>query len=173
MGRLKKRTTRFAGADWADELREITLIGAGGIGSWTCLNLSRIGHGLTVYDGDNVDQTNVMGGQMYQMSQVGENKAYACYANCRAFGTVAPVHIMNRMFTADDEVEPICITGLDNMAARKLAFAVWRAMHGEDSNALFIDGRLPLENMEIFTIRGGDHMQLRGMLTSTYLMMRM
>ena len=156
---LKKRTSRFSGADWADELREITLIGAGGIGSWLALNLSRIGHSLTIWDGDNVDTTNVHGGQMYQTNQIGKSKVAACYDNCRAFGTVAPIDAIAAMFTEEDGVDSICMTGLDNMTARKIAFRAWRdtVAGGEDQNrkhALFMDGRLLMEFMEILTIPG-------------------
>lgn len=162
MGGLKKRTTRFAGADWADELRPITIIGAGGIGSWLALNLSRIGHQLTIFDGDAVDQTNVHGGQMYTGNQIGTNKAAACYANCRLFGTIAPITSINAMFEAGDDIDPICMTGLDNMEARKLAYNEWKRQlafiktGGKDfgPQSLFMDGRLLMEFMEVLTIRG-------------------
>ena len=39
---------RWSGFDWADQQKQIMMIGAGGIGSWTCLSLSRIMHEIVI-----------------------------------------------------------------------------------------------------------------------------
>lgn len=155
---------RWSGADWATEQRLITLVGLGGIGSWTALNLSRIGHELYLVDGDTVDETNVRGGQMYKMSDIGKTKALAVHEICREMGCVNCLDVIEENYNEETHgMTDICICGLDNMAARKEVFIAWEkhlnhlaSEGGGMEDCLFIDGRLLLENMEIFTIKGDD-----------------
>jgi molybdopterin/thiamine biosynthesis adenylyltransferase len=154
------RTTRFSGAEWATELRPILVIGAGGISSWTILNLSRIGHELYIVDPDTVDETNVTGGQMYRTQDIGKSKVAAVTTLCREMGCVNPITAFPEYYSKEHGMVDICITGLDNMKARKLAFDLWEA-HLEESDVkteecLFIDGRLTMEMHEVFTIQGSD-----------------
>lgn len=156
------RTTRFSGADWADQLHSILVIGAGGISSWTILNLSRIGHDLIIVDPDMVDETNVTGGQMYRMADIGKSKVSAVYEICRAMGCINEMDLIEDYYEAGMGMENICITGLDNMKARKEAFDAWEAHvdtvddSGNAKDCLFIDGRLTLEMFEVFAIQGSD-----------------
>lgn len=153
------RTTRFSGADWADQLHDIMLIGAGGIGSWLALSLGRIGHKLYVIDPDKVDETNVTGGQLYKYTHINSFKVHAVQAICREFGVSSQITAIPDFFTADSGMTNICITGLDNMAARRLAFEQW-CKHVSEQDAeqrdkcLFMDGRLTIEMFEIFTLQG-------------------
>lgn len=157
---------RWGGADWADQQRDIMLIGVGGIGSWLALSLSRIGHSLYLIDGDVVDETNVTGGQMYKMSDVGDNKVNSVFNICREMGCIAPITPISNMFTATTGMINICITALDNMEARKLAFTIWLeeinySLGGKHlDDCLFMDGRLLLENMEILTIHANNPEQV-------------
>src|SRR3954465_14305021 len=89
---MAQRTTRFSGADWADQLRTIILVGVGGIGSWTAINLARIGHTLHIVDPDIVDETNVNGGQAFRNADIGTRKVLAVSALCRTFGTINPIY---------------------------------------------------------------------------------
>lgn len=153
------RTTRFSGADWATELHHIMLVGCGGIGSWTLFNLSRIGHDVTVLDGDSVDQTNVHGGQMFRTSDIDQPKVFAMKSVCRDFGCINQIDGLASNFgEGDSEGFPIVITGLDNMAARKLVYEDWKKhLTPENSKlAILIDGRLTMEMWEILTVRGDD-----------------
>lgn len=152
-----EKGTRWSGADWASETREISLIGVGGIGSWLALSLSRIGHTLVIVDGDFVDETNVGGGQLYRGYDVGVEKVYAVEDICRQFGAVQEIVGMATNFGEEDEIPfPIVMTGLDNMNARKLVYNAWKKEYENNANALFMDGRLLIENSEVFTIKGGD-----------------
>lgn len=158
------RTTRFSGAEWADQLQPILVIGAGGISSWTILNLARIGHELTIVDPDSVDETNVTGGQMYRQRDVGKPKVQAVEEICREMGCIASIDTIQDYYTEEMGMFDICICGLDSMTARKTAFNEW-ARHVEarkevldesSHNFLFIDGRLTLEMWEVFAIKGND-----------------
>ena len=154
------RTTRFSGLEWAEELKRIVLVGAGGIGSWTALNLSRIGHDLELIDGDSVDETNVHGGQMFRTKDIGKKKVSAVLEICREFGCINDISAIDSMFEEDWDTNPITITGLDNMKARKLVFDRWVEQHGDNKDALFIDGRLLAENMEVLAVQGGNEDQI-------------
>lgn len=151
-----KEGKRWSGADWADQQSDILLIGAGGIGSWTALALSRIEHRLTIIDPDMVDTTNVEGGQMYRVGDVGEHKVNAVLAICREFGCNNRLTVVADRFTPEKGTFPITIMGVDNMVARRDGFETWSTTFGDNKEALFIDGRLLMETCEVFTIKGGD-----------------
>lgn len=149
-------TTRFSSADWYSEKRDIYVIGIGGIGSWLALNLARIGHNLVLIDGDNVDRTNVEGGQMYRTKDVGKAKTVAVHEICREFGCRNTIEVYQMNYSHDEfGSSPITICGVDNMAARKEIFEAWVG-ENKNSESLYIDGRLLMENMEIFAIKGDD-----------------
>jgi hypothetical protein len=152
-------TTRFSGADWASELREVIVVGVGGIGSWTTLNLARIGHNITIIDPDTVDETNVKGGQMFQANQVGNSKVNAVVNICQQFGSTAFIDGINKAYTNEIGASDIMITGLDNMKARRQVYEVWKknTLRREDKEeCLLVDGRLTMEMFEIFAIKGDD-----------------
>lgn len=152
------RTTRFSDLDWASELKDIYIIGAGGIGTYTIFNLSRIGHSLVIFDNDAVDETNTIGGQLYRTKDIGRPKVMAIQEICREFGCINSIDGIEDTFDANYDVEmPIVIMALDNMKSRKLVFNKWveyvdKSFNKED--CLLIDGRLNAELYEIFTIKG-------------------
>lgn len=154
---------RWSGFDWADQQKQIMMIGAGGIGSWTCLSLSRIMHEIVIIDGDMVDQTNVQGGQMYRTKDVGTTKVSAVVNICREFGCINEIMSIPEMYSTSIGMADICITGLDNMAARKQIFEAWK-MHVITSNkpeqCLFVDGRMAGELCEVFILQGDKPEQL-------------
>jgi molybdopterin/thiamine biosynthesis adenylyltransferase len=158
---MAERNTRFSGADWADQLRSIMLVGAGGIGSWTALNLSRIGHELYLIDPDTVDETNVTGGQMYLRTQIGKAKVLAVKEVCSLMGTTAPMHTFQEYYNGSEMgMTDVCVTGLDNMAARRLVYEAWKehvqgkTTEEERKKCLLIDGRLTMEMHEVLALRG-------------------
>ena len=154
---------RWSGFDWADQQKTIMMIGAGGIGSWTCLSLSRIMHDIVLIDGDQVDQTNVQGGQLYRTKDIGKSKVTAVTEICREFGCVNQIMALHQMYATNLGMTDICITGLDNMAARKQIFEDWK-MHVITSHnpeqCLFIDGRMAGELCEVFIVQGDKPEQL-------------
>lgn len=68
----------FNGADWYTLAQHTftTLIGAGGIGSWTAFFLNKLGVNLTVYDDDIFEERN-MGGQLVSKNMIGVYKTDA------------------------------------------------------------------------------------------------
>lgn len=156
---MEQRVTRFSGAEWADQLRSIVLVGCGGIGSWTALNLARIGHDLILIDPDTVDETNVQGGQMFMTSSIGQSKVEAVFHTCRAFGCQSAIDAVQAHVTRElIEAQPIVICGLDNMKARRQVFDAWLAecenhlSSVQQKEAILIDGRLTMEMWEVFAV---------------------
>lgn len=154
--RKVKTVKRWSGSDWADCIETIGIIGLGGIGSWVALATARIDHNLILIDGDSIDDTNVSGGQLYRASDIGRHKVEAIRDICRSFGCNQDIEIYPGMYKKEACGSfPITICGLDNMKARKEVFEEWEK-NFYNKKALFIDGRLLLENMEIFSIDGRD-----------------
>lgn len=159
------RTTRFSGLDWATELKNITMVGLGGIGSWTALNLSRIGHTLYMIDPDIVDETNVTGGQMYRLSDVLQYKTDAVINICKEMGAINEMYAIHEYFSEEMGISDICICGLDNMKARKVVFDTWKKhvlskKEEERKNCILIDGRMNSENFDVFCILGYSDAQI-------------
>lgn len=160
-------TLRFSSASWFEDIKsiKITLIGAGGIGSWTALLLSRLSpFNLTVCDYDFIEPEN-LAGQLYASHQAGLLK------------TIAMSHILEQ-FTNNEHTTYQCIngrlgenltlfdisnahiliTGLDNMSSRKKAFDIFTKEIGflRYKTQFLIDGRLSADKFQIFCIHIND-----------------
>lgn len=142
--------SRFSDATWFNTPYEIIIGGAGGIGSWTALFLSRIGHILHIYDMDTVDEVNIAG-QFYNLSQIGVNKAVATATNCNNFANCEIY--TNEKFDEDSMISPIVISAFDNMEARKLMFKKWCEL---EERELFLDGRMLAEVGMVFAVTKGN-----------------
>lgn len=146
---------RLKGANWFSNYKHSVLVGGvGGIGSWTSLFLTRAGFEVYGFDDDIVDETN-LGGQLFKQSQVGTLKIEACYENIRDF-VGGHFYGYNKRLDENDSTHRYFFSCFDNMTARQQTFAAWKKKYGEDENAIYIDGRLVMEFMQIYCIKGGD-----------------
>lgn len=143
-------TTRFSGATWFAAMKSffITIIGAGGIGSFTAFYLSRMSQYVTVYDPDIVDETN-LGGQLYSLHHLGMNKTDALLDVVNGFGG----HI-NRVrsvpFDYNQSLDDTIVIGaVDNMEVRKTIF---NKFLDSDTCLLLIDGRLSADELQVFVV---------------------
>lgn len=141
--------TRFNDAPWLKP-QTITLGGAGGIGSWTALSLSRIGHKLVIYDNDKYEDFNIAG-QFCDTTVLGRNKAEALSSLVHNFTNMKPEAISEK-FIETSVVTPITIAAFDNMVARKLMFEKWAA---QENRELFLDGRMSAEHFEVYAVTKG------------------
>lgn len=117
---------RISDAPWASRKLDLTIGGAGGLGSWLALFLSRVGHKLTVYDFDHVGIENIGGGQFYTSKQAGQEKTSALRQNIYDFtGSMKFTGLPK--YVAGMEVAPITFTTFDNMEARKDMFDTWKS----------------------------------------------
>ena len=136
--------------------QDILIIGAGGIGGFTALSLSRINHTLFIYDMDVVEPHNIAAGQFFTINDIGQSKVKALRDNIIKFGGNQRINAFLR-YNKDSIVMPFTILALDNMETRKLAVLKWRAAYLESNNAnkfpILIDGRLEGEQGIIYTLR--------------------
>ena len=163
-------SSRFKDAPWfPKEETNVIVGGAGGIGSWLTLMLSRAGFYPVVYDFDVLEGHN-LAGQLYTKSDAEQNvlKVDALKGLCRHFADI-DITVMNERYTKDSMSHHYVFSAFDNMQARKDMFAAWKeyVKEWEDfrniaevegvanmslEEPIFIDGRLTAEQMQIFCV---------------------
>jgi len=136
-----------------EDLPYVTMIGAGGIGSFTALALAKMGvENMTIYDYDKVEIHNLPN-QLYGAEYLGEYKVTAAAEACAQFADVTP-ETRNSAFGKDDErVYGVVISGVDSMEARE---AIWKKVKYKPSIPLYIDARMGAEVIRIYTINPCD-----------------
>lgn len=160
---------RYKDAPWVagmvDSLN-LTVGGAGGIGSYLCFLLYRMGFTLTVYDMDRVGEEN-LGVQMFSKKSVGQYKSQEvkniAYEYC-AKGTYPKTASEFYEFGKTSPLSSVAFSCFDNMKARKLMFEKWKYLVKNSSNPnsyFFMDSRMGAENFEIYCIVGNDDDRMR------------
>ena len=163
-------SSRFKDAPWfPKEETNVIIGGAGGIGSWLTLMLSRAGFFPIVYDFDRLEEHN-LAGQLYTKLDAEQNvlKVDALKGLCRHFADT-DITVMAEKYTKDSMSHHYVFSAFDNMQARKDMFNSWKeyvkewkefqdiAVMSEETNInitepIFIDGRLTAEQMQIFCV---------------------
>lgn len=151
---------RFKDAIWFQKASETTVMvgGAGGIGSWTTMLLSRAGFRPVVYDFDLLEEHNI-GGQLFLKTSVGKTKVEALQKVIDYFCD-EDIMVFNERIVQDSLSNPIFISAFDNMQARKVSFENWCKVNTY-SNSIFIDGRLTAEQMQIFCVTANNSEKYR------------
>ena len=161
-------SSRFKDAPWfPKEETNVVIGGAGGIGSWLSLLISRAGFFPIVYDFDILEEHN-LAGQLYTKldAEAMVPKVDALKGLCKHFADT-DITVMNEKYTKDSMSHHYVFSAFDNMQARKDMFSAWceyveewkeelAALDDKElSNRpqpIFIDGRLTAEQMQIFCI---------------------
>jgi molybdopterin/thiamine biosynthesis adenylyltransferase len=126
----------------------ITIIGAGAIGGWVALSLVKMGiTNITVYDFDIVDTVN-MNCQFYRVSDIGRPKVEALRELIEDFTGIV-INIYNEKYTGQP-IQGICISAVDSMAVRKLAY-----MNSLRMNYI-IDPRMAVEDALMYVMNPSD-----------------
>lgn len=166
----EEHSSRFKDAPWfPKEETNVIVGGAGGIGSWLTLMLSRAGFYPVVYDFDRLEGHN-LAGQLYtkEDAEIGALKVDALKGLCKHFADT-DITVMAEKYTKDSMSHNYVFSAFDNMQARKDMFAAWKeyVKEWEDfkgivdaahipnislSEPIFIDGRLTAEQMQIFCV---------------------
>lgn len=155
---------RFSGAQWAETIanKTVSVIGVGGIGSWTALLLARFGvANVLLVDNDTVENSNISG-QLYRLQDVGAPKVDAISWTIGEYSDNVSVSTHMGRVTSEtgySVIKEITVCGLDSMASRREVFNLWRRFirglrADERRKYLFIDGRLSFETLQVFAFRG-------------------
>jgi hypothetical protein len=149
---MEAQYNRFKDALWFSENPETVMIGgAGGIGTWLSFFLSRIGNNCVIYDDDLIEEHN-MGGQMFKVKDLGIPKVNAISNIIYEFCGKTP-HIFNEKIDRNSPTHYFMFSAFDNMKARKDMFEVWKkSIPNCPVTPIFIDGRLELEQLQIFCV---------------------
>lgn len=160
---MNDSVSRFSGTEWFNEIqtKHIIVAGCGGIGSNLIFQLARMSpRTLAIYDDDTVEFAN-MSGQLFGRHDVGKKKVNAIANMLNEYTTASSILSIPEKFTEDCEPGDIMMCGFDNMSARKTFFQSWYN-HIESlpreyrAKCLYLDGRLSIDTLQIFCIRGDD-----------------
>lgn len=159
---IDETTSRFSSAIWYELIQQqnVLLAGLGGIGSWCALLLGRLSlRRLILYDDDIVDATN-MSGQLYADDNIGDYKVNCIRHMIQHYTNCSTIYSYTSRFNRNSPPTGIMICGFDNMKSRKEFYLKWKqyvSLHSAEKNkCLFIDGRLSVEEFQIFCITGED-----------------
>ena len=149
---LDRQFDRFKDASWFPKEYEPVMIGgAGGIGSWLTFFLTRAGFSPIVYDFDIIEEHN-LGGQLFRTDDIGKQKVHAMQDMTKIF-CGADIITINERITTESPTHHFMFSAFDNMKARKDLFEVWRrSISTCPVIPIFIDGRLEMEQMQIFCV---------------------
>lgn len=154
-----KQYARFKDAPWLPQ-KEIPCIigGAGGIGGWLALLLSRATFTVSIFDDDTFEEHN-MSGQMVMTEHIGKSKVDTVKDIVKSFTNSTIATYFQRV----DEncfYGPYMFSCFDNMKARKDFFNAWKKYvrwwgtreELKKEIPIFIDGRLTAEQLQIFCV---------------------
>ena len=132
--------------------QEITIIGAGAIGSWTCLALAKMGLcNIRVYDFDVVSEEN-MNSQLYPLKAIGNPKCQSLQDLIYQF-TATPIKVHTEKW--DGQVHPgLVITAVDSMQVRRQVYDAYVAQ--APHTKAIIDPRMSAENALLYVYKPMD-----------------
>lgn len=134
----------------------ITLIGAGGIGSPTTLNLAKMGcKDLTVWDFDDVEEHNLPN-QVYRLTDIGKPKVEALAEVVELF-TGTKIKVVKERYV-NQELSGVIIVCVDNMEARD---NIWKSCRMKVRVPLYIDARMGGEIGLIYPLLPTDPTHIR------------
>ena len=142
--------------DWYDPNvfdPRVTIIGAGGIGSWVTITLAKLGvRRFVVYDSDAVEEHN-LGSTPYHMSSLAEKKVGVLKPIAEHYGFGVKFRGVTKKFNGS-KLPPtdVLISAVDSMEARRMLF---KAAVEQKIN-FFIDGRIGGENLRVYSVRPTD-----------------
>ena len=143
---------RFKDAPWFPKNDETVMVGgAGGIGSWLVNFLTRAGFKPVVYDFDIIEEHN-LGGQLFRKTDIDKQKVTALYDIIKEF-CGEEIITFNERITINSPHHHFMFSAFDNMNARKDLFAIWKKNVATcPVTPVFIDGRLEMEQLQIFCV---------------------
>lgn len=156
-GAEEEETRRFSGMEWFEtaKMKNIHIIGCGGVGSWVAVNMARFyPRSISLYDFDTVDDTN-MAGQFFFSNQVGIPKASALSDNIRDFtaGLTTVNTCISKFDVGDINYDnDVYILALDDQQEKINIFNKFTWWH-RDKGTWLIDCRLSVDRLQIISMR--------------------
>lgn len=143
---------RFEGAPWVGK-RTVTVGGAGGIGSNVIYVLAKWGYDIMLFEDDVVEYQNI-GGQMYFLSDVAKSKASSIINLVSNINKRCVIYPKGRLLeeTPEWNINPITLSCFDSIGARRILFEKWYNRYKDVPTAIFIDGRMYSEGLEVFAV---------------------
>lgn len=130
---------------------QVTIIGAGGIGSPTAMALAKMGlEKMRVYDHDSVEPHNLPN-QLYRQSDLNKKKVEALAEICLDYAGVE-IDKQIEMYK-NQALSGIVVSGVDSMAARK---EIWENIKFNPAIPLYIEARMGAEVARIHSINPCD-----------------
>lgn len=131
---------------------KIVQIGAGGLGSWSAIQMAKLGiRDITVYDMDRVEEHN-LGSTPYTAAHLGTKKVVALSIIVEEFGFKPHYRGIPRQYKGEKFPKAdIVISTVDSMDARRLLFREVK----NQKIPFFIDGRIGGENLRVYAIQPG------------------
>lgn len=149
---MTRQYDRFKDAPWFPQHDEMCMVGgAGGIGSWLTFFLAKAGFKPILFDFDDIEEHNI-GGQLFRPKDINRPKVSAVFDIIKEFCD-EEISTFNQRVDEETSTHHFCFAAFDNMKARKDLFEVWkRSISSCSVTPLFIDGRLTMEQMQIFAV---------------------
>jgi hypothetical protein len=141
-------------APWLQEgfVKRVLVVGAGGIGSWACLALTKMGIKTRVFDFDKVEEHNI-GGQLYGYMYNGLEKVKAMQHICGMLSEserleIASIRLNGAMLSMHLTNTEILLMAVDNMETRKDLFNSWKDL----KIPFLIDVRMSAEVIHVYVV---------------------
>jgi hypothetical protein len=135
---------------------KLTMIGVGGIGSFTTFTLSKMGiKNITVYDHDTVENHNLPN-QLYRSQDLGKSKVDSISEIVTEF-TGFKTNPKKEKYT-NQPLSGIVVSGVDSMACRK---EIWENIKFDPKIDIYIDARIGGEVCRIYSIKPCDPDDIR------------
>lgn len=154
-----RQTDIFNPDDYED--RQIEIIGAGGIGSFTALALAKLGlKKIRVWDGDKVEPHNIPN-QLHLIKAVGMDKVQSTKALCKQLAGVE-IETVNKFWADGDgtekPLEGVVISAVDHIRKTQQhptsgREELWEALKTNAKVELLIDARIGGETIHIYSLR--------------------
>lgn len=165
---IAESTSRFSGASWYKAIQESSIIiaGQGGIGSNLTYQIGRMKpKALLLYDDDTVELSN-MSGQLFCHSDIGSKKVDAMVHMLSSYTDMANAYAIAEKYYNSCAASDIMMCGFDNMAARREFYFSWKnhvinLPQERRAKCLYLDGRLSIDTLQVFAIRGDDSFNMR------------
>lgn len=136
----------------------ITVIGAGGIGSFTTLALAKCGFSdITVVDPDTIEEHNIAN-QFYPLDAVGQPKVSAL-GEAVLNWTGEEIKGVCDTFPCAVPMSGVVISAVDNMTTRA---AIYGKVRRNPTTKVLIDGRMGGQQLEVYTCKISEGADKRG-----------